>query len=99
MQAMTADQCEEARQERAPRWACPERNHGRELADLDTKKCGPQYEGRGHRAVEPKSIVRPGADACEAAGEAREEKAGRLEPDVAEVEQRLPSRPAGRRVH
>ncbi len=73
VQAMAADQRKEGREERAACWACPANDQARELPDLDADKRGSEYEGRRHGAIEPGPAVRLGADACEAAGEAREE--------------------------
>ena len=66
MQAVAADQREEGREERAPRRACSARDHAGELVQLNAQKPSAQDEGRGHRAIEPGSALRPGADACEA---------------------------------
>src|SRR5713226_7757881 len=73
VQAMAADQRKEGREERAPCRTCPERDQTRKLPDLEADKRGSEYEGRRHGAIEPGSAIRLGADACEAAGEAREE--------------------------
>ena len=96
VQAMAADQREEGREERAARRACPLRDHARELVHLDGEKCGAEQEGHGHRAIEPGSAMRSGADAGEAAGEAREQQAGRLDRDVPQVEQLAAARSACR---
>src|SRR5258708_23808122 len=96
VQAMAANQRKEGREERASCWARPACDQARKLAGLEADKRGSEYEGRRHRAVEPRPAVRLGADACEAAGEAREEQAGRLDPGIAQVEQLPPARPAGR---
>src|SRR5258708_26719420 len=73
VQAMAADQRKEGREERAPCRACPARDQARKLPDLEADKRGSEYEGRRHGAVEPGPTMRLDADACEAAGEAREE--------------------------
>src|ERR1700720_184203 len=87
MKGVASDQREESRKEGAARRACPLRNHACELPDLNAQKRRSKNKGRGHRAIEPGPATCPGPDACEAAGEARDEKASRLEPDVAQVEQ------------
>src|SRR5207248_320741 len=96
VQAMAADQRKERREERAAGRTCPACDQARKLLDLNADKRGAEQEGRRHRAIEPGSAVRPGADACEAAREARQEQAGRLDPGVAQVEQLPPARPARR---
>ena len=45
-----------------------------ELPKLDAQKPGSKDEGRGHRAIKPNPAMRPGTDACDADGEAREEE-------------------------
>src|ERR1700736_5709123 len=99
MKAVASDQREESRKEGAPRRACPLRDHARELPDLNAQKRRSKNKGRGHRAIEPGPATCPGPDAWEAAGEARDEKERRLEPDVAQVEHlpagRSPCRVAG----
>src|SRR5260370_8114776 len=90
---MAADQRKEGREERAPCWTCAARDQAHELLDFEADKGRSEYEGRRHGAIEPGSAVRLGADACEAAGEAREEQAGRLDPRIAQLEQLPPARP------
>src|SRR5260221_12742302 len=94
VQAMAANQRKEGREERASCWARPACDQARKLAGLEADKRGSEYEGCRHRAVEPRPAMRLGADACEAAGEAREEQAPRLDPGIAQVEQLPPARPA-----
>src|SRR5260370_8492789 len=96
MQTMAADQRKEGREERTPCWARTGRDRGRKLRGLKADKRGSEYEGYRHGAMEPGPAVRLGADACDAAGEAREEQAGRLDPGVAQVEQLPPARPTRR---
>src|SRR6266571_4497014 len=96
MQTMAADQRKEGREERTPCWARPARDQARKLSGLKADKRDSEYEGYRHGAMEPGPAVRLGADACDAAGEAREEQAGRLDPGVAQVEQLPPARPARR---
>src|SRR5258708_22309075 len=91
---MAADQGEEGREERAARRTCPARDQANELLDFEPDERRSEDEGRSHGAVEPRPAMRVGADACEAAGEAREEQAPRLDPGIAQVEQLPPARPA-----
>ena len=53
-----------------------------ELPKLDAQKPGSKDEGRGHRAIKPNPAMRPGTDACDADGEAREKKKRCLEGNV-----------------
>src|SRR4030081_3539813 len=87
MQAMAADQCKEGREERAPCWTCPAGDQAHKLPDLETDERGSEYKGRRHGAIKQGLAMRLGADACEAAGEAGEEQAGRLDRGIAQVEQ------------
>ncbi len=96
VQAVAADQREEGREERAARRAGAARDHAGELVHLEAEERRAEHEGRRHRAIEPEPAVRPGADARDAAGEARQQQAGRLDRDVAQVEQVLPARSARR---
>ncbi len=93
VQAMAADQREERREERASRRARPVRDQACKLPDLEGDERRSENEGHRHGAIEPGSAPRLRADAGEAAGEARQQQAGRLDRGIAQVEQLRPLGP------
>jgi hypothetical protein len=93
---MTADQRKEGREECAACRTGTARDQVGKLPDFEADKGGAEDKSRRHGGMEPGSAMRLGADAGEAAGEAREQQAGRLDRGIAQVEQLMPARAARR---
>src|ERR1700733_15806750 len=74
VKAVASDQRKKGREERAPRWTRPVRDHVRKLPEFEAKKRSAKYEGRRHRAIEPNPVVCLGAAIYQTAREARDKK-------------------------
>ena len=94
MEAVAADQGEEGREERAARRARALRDHADEFVDLDDEEAEPQARrSRPCRRSTSGPLCALAPMAGQAAGEARQQQAGRLDRDIVQVEQSLPLGP------